>query len=54
MRKKNFTQDGEALEQDAQKSCGCSIPGGSQGQPRCGPGQPGQVGDIPARGRICS
>ena len=31
------------LEQIAQGGCGCSIPGGIQGQAGCGPGQPGLV-----------
>ena len=36
-----YCEGDETLEQAAQKSCGCSIPGGSQGQASCGPGQPG-------------
>ena len=43
------------LEKAAQKGCGCSIPGGVQGQVGCGPGQPGLVLDMevgePACGR---
>jgi len=31
------------LEQVAQIDCGCSIPGGLQGQAGWGPGQPGLV-----------
>lgn len=36
-----FTQGGDALEQVAQGSCGCPIPGGIQGQAGCGSEQPG-------------
>jgi len=34
---------GDTLEQVAQGGCGCSIPGGIQGQAGCGSGQPGLV-----------
>jgi len=30
----------EILAYAAQRSCGCPIPGGVQGQVGCGPGQP--------------
>jgi len=43
IRKKFFTQGGDALEQVAQGGCGCPIPGGIQGQAGCGSGQPGLV-----------
>ena len=36
------------LEQAAQRGCGCSVPGGVQGQVRWGPGQPGLVLDLVA------
>ena len=42
---------GEALAQAAQRSCGCSIPGGIQGLVGCGPGQPDLMGGNPAHGR---
>ena len=44
----------EALAQAAQRSCGCSIPGGIQSQVGWDPGQPnlvGSKGGNPARGR---
>jgi len=34
---------GAALEQVAQRGCGCPLPGGIQGQVGCGSGQPGLV-----------
>ena len=40
VRKKFFTQSGEALEQIAQRSCECPYPGGAEGQLRWDPGQP--------------
>jgi len=43
IRRKLFIQGGDALEQVAQGSCGCPIPGGIQGQAGCGSGQPGLV-----------
>ena len=43
------------LEQAAQRGCGCSVPGGVQGQIEWDPGQPGLVlnGEVggPACGR---
>ena len=36
--RKFFTQGGDALEQVAQRGCGCPIPGGIQGQAGCGSG----------------
>jgi len=39
------------LEQVAQEDCGCSIPGGIQGQAGCGSGQPGLVVGDPAHSR---
>ena len=44
-------EGGEALEQVVQRSCGCSIPGGVQGQVGQGSGHPDLVGGIPAYGR---
>jgi len=35
----------------AQGGCGFSIPGGIQGQARCGSGQPGPVAGDPAQSR---
>jgi len=39
------------LEQVAQGGCGCSNPGGIQGQAGCGSGQPGLVVGDPAHSR---
>jgi len=50
-RKKFFIQNGEALAQVAQKSCGCPIPGGVQGKAGWGPGQPDLVDGVPIHGR---
>ena len=36
------------------RSCGCPIPGGTQGQVGWGPGQPGLVGGVPAHVRGCN
>ena len=41
IRGKFFTKSGEALQQAAQRGCGCPIPGGVQDQVGWGPGQPG-------------
>ena len=44
--------EGDAsLEQTAQRSCGCPIPGRVQGQVGWDPGQPDLAGDVPAQGR---
>jgi len=44
IRRKFFTlRVVHALEQVAQRDCGCPIPGGIQGQAGCGFGQPGPV-----------
>ena len=51
IQRKFFTQCGEALAQAAQRSCGCPIPGGVQGQAGWGFGQPGLVGGVPAHGK---
>ena len=44
-------EGGEPLAQVAQRSCGCPIPGGVQGQVGRGLEQPGLVGGVPAQGR---
>ena len=41
----------EALEQAAQRSCGCPIPGGVQGQDGWGTGQPDLLADNSVYGR---
>ena len=41
------------LEQAAQRSCGCFVPGGAQGQVGCGPGQPGLVLNVEVGGSAC-
>jgi len=41
----------DTLEQVAQRSGGCLVPGGIQGQAGCGSGQPGLVVGDPACGR---
>ena len=51
MRRKVFTQSGDALEQVAQGGCGCPIPAGIQGQAGCGSGQPDLVAGDPAHSR---
>ena len=51
IRKKFFTQGGDAVEQDAQGGCGCPVPGGIQGQAGCGSGQPGLLVGDPAHSR---
>ena len=51
IRKKFFTEGGDTLEQVAQGSCGCYIPGCIQGQSGCGSGQLGLVVGDPAHGR---
>ena len=44
-------EGGEALEQVAQRSGGCPIPGSVQGQVGWGFEQPGLVEGVPAHGR---
>jgi len=46
-----YYEGGEALEQVAQRSCVCPLPGSVQGQAGCGFEQPGLVEDVPAHGR---
>ncbi|GAB0180752.1 hypothetical protein GRJ2_000540500 [Grus japonensis] len=50
IRKKFFTEGGEALEQAAQRGCGCPIPGSVQGQVGWVFGQRGLVEGVPAHG----
>ena len=52
IRRKFFTEGGEALAQAAQRSCGCPIPGGAQGQAGWGFGQPGLGGGVSAHDRF--
>jgi len=40
----------ETVEQVAQRSCGCPLPGSVQGQVGCGFEQPGLVEGVPAHG----
>ena len=42
------SEGGEALEQVAQRSCGCPLPGSVQGQVGCGSEQPGLVEGVAA------
>jgi len=44
-------EGGEALEQVAQRSCGCHLSGSVQGQAGWSSEQPGLVEDVPAHGR---
>jgi len=44
----NFLLRRRAVAQAAQRSCGCPISGGAQGQVGWGPGQPELVGGNPA------
>jgi len=41
------------LEQAAQRSCGCLVPAGIQGQAGWDPGQPGVVLDTEVGGPAC-
>ena len=43
IREKFFTESSEVLEQ---RGCGCSVPGGVQGQDGWSPGQPCLVPDL--------
>ena len=45
------TEGGDTLEQIAQGGCGCPVPGCTQGQARCGSGQPCLVVGDPAHSR---
>jgi len=46
-----YCEDGEALAQVAQRSCGCPLPGIVQGQVGEDIEQPGLVEGVPAHGR---
>jgi len=46
-----YCEGGEALEQIAQRSCGCLLPGSVQGQVGWGFEQPGVVEGVPVHGR---
>ena len=46
----SLQESGEVLEQAAQRGCGCSIPGGVQGQVGWSPGQPGIVLNVEVGG----
>jgi len=46
-----YSEDGVALAQAAQRSCGCPLPGRVQGQVGRGFEQPGLVEGVPAPGR---
>ena len=46
MERKKFLTLRVALAQAAQRSCGCPIPGGVQGQAGWGSEQPGLVGGV--------
>lgn len=45
------SEDGEALAQVLQRSCGCQIPGSAQGQVGWGSEQPALMEAVPAHGR---
>jgi len=49
--RKKFREGGETLEQVAQRSCGCPLPGSVQGQVGWSSEQSGLVEDVPAHGR---
>jgi len=49
--RKKFYEGGEALEQVAQRSCGCLLPGSVEGWVVWGFEQPGLVEVVPAHGR---
>jgi len=46
-----YSEGGDTLEQFAQRSCGCPILGGVQGQVGLGPGQPRPVVGNTTHGR---
>jgi len=46
-----YNENGETLEQVAQRGSGGSIPGNIQGHVGCGSEQPGLVEDVPAHCR---
>ena len=48
-----YRESGEVLAQAAQRVCGCSVPGGVQGQVGWDPGHPGLVPDLEVGGSAC-
>jgi len=46
-----YVEGDDAMEQVAQRSCGCPLPGGVQRQVEWGFEQPGLVEGVPAHGR---
>ena len=48
-----YQESGRVLEQAAQSSCGCPIPGGFQCQNAWGPGQPGLVLNVEVGSPAC-
>ena len=48
-----YYESGEALDQAAQRGCGCLIPGHVQSQVGWGPGQPGLLLDVEVGGPAC-
>ena len=49
-----YYESGEALEQAAQRGCGCCNSGGVQGQVGWGPGQSALVLNVEVGGPACS
>ena len=48
-----YFESGEVLAQATQRSCGCSVPGGVQGQVGWGSGQPALVLNVEVGGPAC-
>ena len=48
-----YRENGEVLEQAAQRACGCLVPRGVQGHVGWGPGQPGLVLNVQIVGPAC-
>jgi len=51
IRRKLFKEDGETMEQTAQRSCENPIPEGTEDQVGWGTGQPGHIAGNPVHGR---
>jgi len=47
----HYCEGGKALDEVAQRSCGCPLPGSIQGQVGCISEQRGLVESLPVRGR---
>jgi len=47
----HYCEGGKALDEVAQRSCGCPLPGSVQGQVGSGSEEPGLVEGVPAYGR---